>query len=160
MALSNKFRWIVLAAGNKSEMAVGYATLYGDMAGGFAVIKDVPKMLVYKLVRYRNKKEGTSLVPSSVIYRAPSAELWYNQKDEDDIPPYPILDGILDQYVEKDKSYQQICASGYSQSQVKKVIHLIDANEYKRRQAPLGIRITPKAFGKDRRMPVTNKYRG
>jgi len=158
MALSNKFGWLVLTTGNKSETSVGYCTLYGDMAGGFAVIKDVPKTLVYHLVRHLNKKAGYDLIPQSIIDRAPSAELAPDQKDQDLLPPYPLLDKILKLYVEKDESFSQIVAAGYDQEIVKKVITMVDRNEYKRRQSPPGIKITPRAFGKDRRMPLTNQY--
>jgi len=158
MALSNKFGWLVLTTGNKSETSVGYCTLYGDTAGGFAVIKDVPKTLVYHLVRYLNKKAGYDLIPQSIIDRAPSAELAPDQKDQDLLPPYPLLDAILKRYVEKDESFSQIVAAGYEPGIVKKVITMVDRNEYKRRQSPPGIKITPRAFGKDRRMPITNRY--
>ncbi len=158
MALSNKFGWLVLTTGNKSETSVGYCTLYGDTAGGFAVIKDVPKTLVYHLVRYLNKKAGYDLIPQSIIDRAPSAELAPDQKDQDMLPPYPLLDAILKRYVEKDESFSQIVAAGYEPGIVKKVITMVDRNEYKRRQSPPGIKITPRAFGKDRRMPITNRY--
>ncbi len=157
MALANKFHWIVLATGNKSEMAVGYATLYGDMAGGFEVIKDVPKTLVYKLADYRN---GVSpVIPDSVMHKAPTAELRPDQKDTDSLPPYAVLDPIINAYVEQDLSPDEIEALGYERATVDKVTLLIDRNEYKRRQAPPGIKITAKAFGKDRRLPITNGYR-
>ncbi len=158
MALSNRFGWLVLTTGNKSEMSVGYATLYGDMAGGFAVIKDVPKQLVYRLVRWRNEKEGRELVPASVIDRAPSAELRPDQRDEDSLPPYETLDRILEEYVERDRSPEQIAADGIDRDLVNEVIRLVDRSEYKRRQAPPGIRISPKAFGRDRRLPITNRF--
>lgn len=158
MAFSNKFGWLVLATGNKSEVGVGYCTLYGDMAGGFSVLKDVPKTLVYKLARYRNKKAGRVLIPYSVFKRAPSAELRPNQKDEDSLPPYTVLDSILKAYVEEDKSSSQIEARGFESKMVKKIIRMVDSNEYKRRQGPPGIKITPRAFGKDRRLPITNRY--
>lgn len=157
MALSNKFGWIVLTTGNKSEMSTGYATLYGDMAGGFAVIKDVPKTLVYKLVRYRNSI--SSVIPDSVITKEPTAELRHNQKDRDTLPPYETLDPVLKAYVEEDKTAGQIVSMGFKKDVVLKVINMVDRNEYKRRQAPPGVKITPKAFGKDRRMPITNKYK-
>ncbi|MFN3535404.1 MAG: NAD(+) synthase, partial [Desulfatiglandales bacterium] len=157
MALSNKFGWLVLTTGNKSEMSVGYATLYGDMAGGFAVIKDVPKTLVYKLARYRNKKGKA--IPERVLIKEPTAELRPNQKDTDTLPPYEILDLILKAYVEEDMELEQIVAMGLDADTVKKVLTMVDSSEYKRRQAPPGIKITPKAFGKDRRMPITNRYR-
>ena len=161
MAFSNKFGWLVLTTGNKSEMAVGYCTLYGDMAGGFAVIKDVPKTYVYTLARWRNRlsDKQKKIIPESVMRRPPSAELRPNQKDEDSIPPYPVLDPILKAYIEEDKSYREIKGAGFSMHVLKKVIPLVDKSEYKRRQGPPGIKITPKAFGKDRRMPITNRYR-
>ena len=161
MAFSNKFGWLVLTTGNKSEMAVGYCTLYGDMAGGFAVIKDVPKTYVYTLSKWRNKLDNKrkKIIPESVMRRPPSAELRPNQKDEDSIPPYPVLDPILKAYIEEDRSYREIKGAGFSMHVLKKVIPLVDKSEYKRRQGPPGIKITPKAFGKDRRMPITNRYR-
>jgi NAD+ synthase (glutamine-hydrolysing) len=158
MALSNKFGAIVLSTGNKSEVSVGYCTLYGDMAGGFSVLKDVPKMLVYKLAEYRNKVEGRELIPRSVFIRPPTAELRPNQKDSDSIPEYEILDPILQAYVEEDKSVEEIVEMGFDRETVLRVAKLVDRNEYKRRQAAPGIRITPRAFGKDRRMPITNGY--
>ncbi len=157
MALSNKFGWLVLTTGNKSELSVGYATLYGDMAGGFAVIKDVPKTVVYDLARWRNGK--SALIPEGVITRAPTAELRAGQKDTDTLPPYEILDPILRMYVEDDVPAQEIVAAGYPADLVAKIIAMVDRNEYKRRQAPPGVKITPKAFGKDRRLPITNWYR-
>jgi NAD+ synthase (glutamine-hydrolysing) len=160
MALSNRHGWLVLTTGNKSEMSVGYATLYGDMAGGFAVIKDVPKQLVYDLVRRRNEREGQELVPSSVIERAPSAELRPDQRDEDSLPPYELLDRILEAYVERDEGREEMIAGGMPAERVDEVIRLVDRAEYKRRQAAPGIRITPKAFGKDRRLPITNRFGG
>ena len=156
MAFSNKFGYLVLTTGNKSETSVGYCTLYGDMAGGFAVIKDVPKELVYRLTQYRNQTAKRMLVPENVLTKAPTAELRKGQKDEDSLPPYPVLDPIIDAYVEKQQSLQQIIRSGVSKKTAKRVIQLINFNEYKRRQAPPGVKITPKAFGKDRRMPITN----
>ncbi|MGZ5326123.1 MAG: NAD+ synthase [Solirubrobacterales bacterium] len=159
MALSNRFGWLVLTTGNKSEMSVGYATLYGDMAGGFAVIKDVPKTLVYELVRWRNAEAGNELVPASVIERAPSAELRPEQRDEDSLPPYEVLDAILEAYVERDQSPEQMIEAGLPADEVAKAVWLVDKAEYKRRQAPPGIKITPKAFGRDRRLPITNRYR-
>ncbi|MFH1856455.1 MAG: NAD+ synthase [Candidatus Omnitrophota bacterium] len=158
MAISNKFGYLVLTTGNKSETSVGYCTLYGDMAGGFAVLKDVPKTLVYKLSKYRNSLIKENIIPLSIIKRAPSAELKLNQKDQDTLPPYDILDKILKLYVEQDKSLQEIIDKGFDGKVVKKVITLVDRNEYKRRQAPPGVRITPKAFGRDRRMPISNQY--
>ena len=159
MALSNKFGWLVLTTGNKSEMSVGYCTLYGDMAGGFAVLKDVPKTLVYELAQYRNRKEGKALIPKNVFVKAPSAELRPNQKDEDSLPPYPILDSILQAYVEEDKGLEEIAKMGFKESMIKEVIQMVDRNEYKRRQSPPGVKITHRALGKDRRLPVTNAYR-
>jgi len=159
MALSNKFGWLVLTTGNKSELAVGYCTLYGDMAGGFAVIKDVPKTLVYPLCRYRNRVHGGAIIPESILRRKPSAELKPGQLDEDTLPPYPVLDRIIELYVEKDMSIGEIISHGLDPGTVKRVIRMIDHNEYKRRQAPPGVKITPKAFGKDRRLPITNRYK-
>ena len=158
MALSNKFGWLVLTTGNKSEMSVGYATLYGDMAGGFAVIKDVPKTLVYRICRWRNAL--SRVIPEDTLIKAPSAELKPEQKDTDTLPPYDLLDPILKAYVEEDKDLAKIMAAGYDHETVSRVIGMVDTSEYKRRQSPPGIRITPKAFGKDRRMPITNKYKG
>ena len=161
MALSNKFGYLVLTTGNKSEMAVGYATLYGDMAGGFAVLKDVPKTLVYRLAAYRNSlgpAEGP--IPQATIDRAPSAELAADQTDQDTLPPYDLLDRIIEDYVVDDASVDEIVASGVDRGEVQRVVGMIDGNEYKRRQAAPGVRITPKAFGKDRRLPITNRYRG
>ncbi|MHB1001087.1 MAG: NAD+ synthase [Armatimonadota bacterium] len=156
MALSNKFGWLVLTTGNKSEIAVGYSTLYGDMAGGFNLLKDVPKTLVYELCDYRNSISPVIL--QSIIDRAPSAELRPGQKDVDSLPPYEVLDPIVHAYVEDDKSIAEIVEMGYDEATVARVLKMIDRNEYKRRQAPPGIKITPKAFGKDRRLPITNKY--
>jgi NAD+ synthase (glutamine-hydrolysing) len=158
MALSNKFGWLVLTTGNKSEMSVGYATLYCDMAGGFAVLKDVWKTLVYRLVRHRNEREGRELVPSSVIDRPPSAELRADQLDEDSLPPYDLLDPILEGYVERDEGPNTLISAGLPEDIVHDVIRLVDRAEYKRRQAPPGIRISTKAFGRDRRMPITNRF--
>jgi NAD+ synthase (glutamine-hydrolysing) len=160
MALSNRHGWLVLTTGNKSEMSVGYATLYGDMAGGFAVIKDVPKQLVYELVRRRNERAGRELVPASVLERAPSAELRPDQRDEDSLPPYELLDRILEAYVERDEGREEMIAAGMPAERVDEVIRLVDRSEYKRRQAAPGIRITPRAFGKDRRLPITNRFGG
>jgi NAD+ synthase (glutamine-hydrolysing) len=157
MALSNKFGHIVLTTGNKSEMAVGYATLYGDMAGGFAVIKDVPKTLVYGLARLRNTRGA--VIPQRVLDRPPSAELAEDQVDTNSLPPYDMLDPILAMYVEQDWSPERIVALGYDEEVVHKVVNLVDRNEYKRRQAPTGIRITARAFGRDRRYPITSGYR-
>jgi NAD+ synthase (glutamine-hydrolysing) len=160
MALSNRHGWLVLTTGNKSEMSVGYATLYGDMAGGFAVIKDVPKGLVYELTRRRNERAGEELVPASVIDRAPSAELRPDQLDSDSLPPYDLLDRILEAYVERDQGREEMIAAGMPAATVDDVIRLVDRSEYKRRQAAPGIRITPRAFGKDRRLPITNRFGG
>ena len=159
MAISNKLGWLVLTTGNKSEMSVGYCTLYGDMAGGYAVLKDVPKTLVYELTRFRNKREGRDIIPRRVFTKPPSAELRPNQKDEDSLPPYPVLDPILQAYVEEDKGLEEIAKMGFKESLVKDVINMVDRNEYKRRQSPPGVKITHRALGKDRRLPVTNKYR-
>ncbi len=159
MALSNKFGWMVLTTGNKSEMSVGYATLYGDMAGGFAVIKDVPKMLVYELSRWRNEQGESPVIPERCITRAPSAELRPHQKDTDSLPPYEILDQILHAYVEEDQSPEEITETlDLPQALVLKVTRMIDHNEYKRRQAPPGVRVTSRAFGKDRRLPITQRF--
>jgi NAD+ synthase (glutamine-hydrolysing) len=190
MALSNKFGWLVLTTGNKSEMSVGYTTLYGDLAGGFAVIKDVPKTLVYRLCEWRNSPAGasdpagasgragadaseltgaeqqrrhervSSPIPASIIERAPSAELRHDQRDEDSLPPYEVLDRILHGYIELDRSSEQLIAEGLPEQDVRRTIRLVDLAEYKRRQAPPGIKITPRALGRDRRMPITNRYRG
>ena len=156
MAVSNKSGPLVLTTGNKSEMSVGYSTLYGDMAGGFAVLKDVPKTLVYRLARYRNRL--APVIPPRIISRAPSAELRDNQTDQDSLPPYEALDGIMEAYVEEDKSPAQIIAMGYAREDVRRVVTLIDRNEYKRRQSPVGVRITQRGFGKDRRYPITSRY--
>ncbi len=158
MALSNRHGWLVLTTGNKSETAVGYCTLYGDTAGGFAVIKDVPKTLVYELAEHVNRKAGRALIPQSVIARAPTAELKPNQRDEDSLPPYAVLDPIVKAYVEEDRSPEEIAAAGHDPAAVRRVVGLVDRSEYKRRQAPPGIKITPKAFGRDRRIPITNRY--
>jgi NAD+ synthase (glutamine-hydrolysing) len=159
MAFSNKFGHLVLTTGNKSEMSVGYATLYGDMAGGFAVIKDVPKMMVYDLARFRNLRGPAPVIPKRTLDRPPTAELRPNQKDEDSLPPYEILDPILQAYVEEDRSLEEIVEAGYDHATVARVMALVDGSEYKRRQAPIGIKITHRALGKDRRMPITNGYR-
>ena len=158
MALSNKFRWLVLTTGNKSEMSVGYATLYGDMAGGLAVIKDVFKTLVYRLVAWRNETAGRELVPRSVLERPPSAELKEDQKDEDSLPPYAVLDRILEGYVERDQGPDELVAEGLPADLVQDVLRLVDRAEYKRRQAPPSIRVSTKAFGRDRRLPITNRF--
>ena len=160
MALSNKFGWLVLTTGNKSEMATGYATLYGDMAGGFAVIKDVPKTLVYRLARYRNTWREGPVIPESVIEKPPSAELKPGQFDQDSLPPYEELDAVLEAYVEDDKSVEEIAAMGHDRDLVVRVIQMVNRNEYKRRQSPPGVKITPRAFGRDRRLPIANRYKG
>jgi NAD+ synthase (glutamine-hydrolysing) len=159
MALSNKFGWLVLTTGNKSELSVGYATLYGDMAGGFAVLKDVFKGWVYRLVRWRNEREARELVPASVLERPPSAELRYEQRDDQSLPPYDVLDPILQGYIEEDLDTEQLVNRGFPEEDVERVIRLVDLAEYKRRQAPPGIRISVRAFGRDRRMPITNRFR-
>jgi NAD+ synthase (glutamine-hydrolysing) len=159
MALSNKFGHLVLTTGNKSETSVGYMTLYGDMAGGFAVIKDVPKTMVYDLARLRNQAGKTAPIPKRVLDRPPTAELRPNQKDEDTLPPYAVLDPILKAYVEEDRSPDEIVEMGFDRQTVSRVVAMVDGSEYKRRQAPIGIKITHRAFGKDRRMPITNRYR-
>jgi NAD+ synthase (glutamine-hydrolysing) len=160
MALSNKFGWLVLTTGNKSEMSVGYSTLYGDSAGGFAVIKDVPKQLVYRLTRHRDERAGGRLVPPELFTRPPSAELRADQRDEDSLPPYEVLDAILEGYVEHDLGREQLIARGLPAEDVDRVIGLVDVAEYKRRQQPPGIKVTTRAFGRDRRVPITNRYRG
>jgi NAD+ synthase (glutamine-hydrolysing) len=160
MTLSNKFDWLVLTTGNKSEMATGYSTLYGDMAGGFAVIKDVPKMLVYALCRDRNQRAGRPLIPDAVLEKPPSAELRPDQRDSDSLPEYSELDPILEGYVEEDQSIADLVAEGHDPATVARVARLVDRNEYKRRQAPPGVRVSPKAFGKDRRLPLTNRWPG
>ena len=160
MTLSNKFGWLVLTTGNKSEMAVGYATLYGDMAGGFAVIKDVPKTLVYALARERNERAGRALIPDTVLEKPPSAELRPDQLDSDSLPDYDALDPIIEGYVEDDQSVADLETAGHDPETVRRVARLIDRNEYKRRQAPPGVRVSPKAFGKDRRLPITNRWPG
>ena len=159
MALSNARGWIVLTTGNKSEMATGYSTLYGDSAGGFAVIKDVPKLLVYELCRYRNRRAGRDLIPEPVLTKAPSAELRPDQRDDESLPPYSVLDPVMEGYVEGDRSADDLVAEGFEAAAVDRVVALVDRAEYKRRQMPPGVRISGKAFGKDRRMPITNHYR-
>jgi len=159
MSLSNKFGSLVLTTGNKSEMAVGYSTLYGDMAGGFDVLKDVPKTLVFRLAKYRNTLAEGEVIPERVITRPPSAELAPDQKDEDSLPGYDVLDQILNLYVERDFSADAIVAEGFERVDVERVIRLVDINEYKRRQAPIGVRITERGFGKDRRYPITNGWK-
>jgi len=160
MTMSNKFDWMVLTTGNKSEMATGYSTLYGDMAGGFAVIKDVPKLLVYALCRDRNARAGREIVPEAVLTKAPSAELRPDQRDSDSLPDYADLDPIVEGYVERDRSIAELVAEGLDADEVGRVARLVDRNEYKRRQAPPGVRVSPKAFGKDRRLPITNRWPG
>jgi len=160
MALSNKLGHIVLTTGNKSEFATGYATLYGDMSGGYAVIKDVPKTLVYRLSRYRNALGERRLIPESVLTKPPSAELKPNQLDQDTLPPYEVLDPIIDAYVEDNLSVEQIVAMGYDEATVQRVVQLIVRSEYKRRQAPPGVKITPRAFGRDWRLPIAHQYHG
>ena len=160
MALSNKFGWLVLTTGNKSEMATGYTTLYGDMAGGFAVIKDVPKTMVYELARHRNSLAVAEVIPSTIIDKPPSAELRPEQRDTDTLPSYELLDPVLTAYVEEDKSVEQIIAMGIDEQVAKKAARLVDTSEYKRRQAPPGVKITPRAFGRDRRLPITNRFKG
>jgi NAD+ synthase (glutamine-hydrolysing) len=159
MALSNKFGWLVLTTGNKSEIGVGYATLYGDMAGGFAVIKDVPKTLVYQLAGHVNARAARAVIPESTIARAPSAELRPDQKDQDSLPPYPELDAILRAYVEEDRSLGDLAALGFDPETAAKVARMVDRNEYKRRQGPIGVKITPRAFGRDWRLPLVNRFR-
>jgi NAD+ synthase (glutamine-hydrolysing) len=159
MALSNKFGWLVLTTGNKSEYSVGYTTLYGDMAGGFAVIKDVPKMLVYDVARHVNARAGRAIIPEPVFTRAPSAELRPNQTDQDTLPPYAELDRILEGYVEEDRGVNDLIARGFPVDTVRRVVSMVDTNEYKRRQAPIGVKITPRAFGRDWRPPIVNRFR-
>ena len=160
MALSNKFGWMLVATGNKSELSVGYATLYGDMAGGFALLKDVYKTDVFRLARYLNERGGSELIPQSIIDRAPSAELRDNQLDEDSLPPYPQLDEVLEQYVEHDRTKEELSEDGFERDVVERAVSMIDRAEYKRRQAPPGVKLRPKAFGRDRRTPITNRWRG
>jgi NAD+ synthase (glutamine-hydrolysing) len=160
MALSNKFGWLVVATGNKSELSVGYATLYGDLAGGFALLKDVFKTDVFRLARHLNERAGRELIPETIIDRAPSAELRENQLDEDSLPPYSQLDRVLEAYVEEDRSREELSEDGFDADVVERALELIDRAEYKRRQAPPGVRLTPKAFGRDRRTPITNRWRG
>ena len=159
MALSNKFGWLALATGNKSELSVGYATLYGDMAGGFALLKDVYKTDVYRLARHLNERAGRQLIPASVLDRAPSAELRHDQRDEDSLPPYAELDRVLEAYVELDSSREELTSDGFEPEVVERALAMIDRAEYKRRQAPPGVKLRPKAFGRDRRVPITNRWR-
>src|SRR5581483_7921494 len=160
MALSNKFGWLVLATGNKSELSVGYATLYGDMAGGFALLKDMYKTDVWRLARHLNERAGREVIPVSIIDRAPSAELRPDQLDEDSLPAYALLDPVLEAYVEHDRSREELLSDGFDRDAVDRAIALIDRAEYKRRQAPPGVKLRPKAFGRDRRTPITNRWRG
>jgi len=159
MALSNKFGWLLVATGNKSELSVGYATLYGDMAGGFALLKDMYKTDVFRLARYLNERAGRAVIPQSIVERAPSAELRADQLDEDSLPPYPALDQVLEAYVEEDRTLEELSADGFDKNVVERAVALIDRAEYKRRQAPPGVRLRPKAFGRDRRTPITNRWR-
>jgi len=160
MALSNKFGWLVLTTGNKSEYSAGYTTLYGDMAGGFAVLKDVYKTMVYQLAQHRNQRSGGPPIPERILTRPPSAELKPDQTDQDTLPPYDVLDPILRFYVEEDRSVKEIAELGYEEPLVRRVIAMVDRAEYKRRQSPPGIKISPRAFGKDRRLPITNRWMG
>jgi NAD+ synthase (glutamine-hydrolysing) len=160
MALSNKFGWLVIATGNKSELSVGYSTLYGDLAGGFALIKDVYKTDVFRLSRFINERAGRELIPQSIIDRAPSAELRADQLDEDSLPPYPKLDRVLEAYVELDRSREELGQDGFDPDVVDRALGMIDRAEYKRRQAPPGVKLRPKAFGRDRRTPITNRWPG
>jgi NAD+ synthase (glutamine-hydrolysing) len=160
MALSNKFGWLVVATGNKSELSVGYATLYGDMAGGFALLKDVYKTDVFRLSKWLNESSGRELIPQTIIDRAPSAELRADQLDEDSLPPYPKLDQVLEAYVEFDRSREELSQDGFDPDVVDRALAMIDRAEYKRRQAPPGVKLRPKAFGRDRRTPITNRWPG
>jgi NAD+ synthase (glutamine-hydrolysing) len=160
MALSNKFGWMLVATGNKSELSVGYATLYGDMAGGFALLKDVYKTDVFRLARYLNERAGGELIPQSIIDRPPSAELRHDQRDEDSLPPYEKLDAVLEQYVEHDRTLEELSADGFEREVVERAVSMVDRAEYKRRQGPPGVKLRPKAFGRDRRTPITNRWRG
>jgi len=160
MSLSNEHGWLVLATGNKSELSVGYSTLYGDLAGGFALIKDVYKTDVFRLARHLNERAGSELIPTSIIARPPSAELRDDQKDEDSLPPYDELDKVLEGYVELDRSREELIAAGHDPATVERALALIDRAEYKRRQAPPGVKLRPKAFGRDRRTPITNHWQG
>jgi NAD+ synthase (glutamine-hydrolysing) len=159
MGLSNKFGWLLVATGNKSELSVGYATLYGDMAGGFALLKDVYKTDVFRLAKHLNERAGRELIPQTIIDRAPSAELRDNQLDEDSLPPYPKLDEVLEAYVEQDRTLEELSSDGFDPEVVQRAVALVDRSEYKRRQAPPGVRLRPKAFGRDRRTPITNRWR-
>jgi NAD+ synthase (glutamine-hydrolysing) len=159
MALSNTYGWLVVSTGNKSELAVGYSTLYGDMVGGFALLKDVFKTDVYRLAVHLNERAGRALIPETTIARAPSAELREDQRDSDSIPPYDALDPVLEAYVEEDRSHEELLAE-FDPGVVERVVALVDRAEYKRRQAPPGVKLRPKAFGRDRRTPITNRFRG
>jgi NAD+ synthase (glutamine-hydrolysing) len=158
MALSNKYGWLVLTTGNKSETSVGYSTLYGDTAGGFAALKDVYKTMVYRLARHRNGRSAA--IPERTLTRPPTAELKPDQRDQDTLPPYEVLDAILEAYVEEDRSVAEMVAAGHDEATVRRVMRMVDAAEYKRRQSPPGVKITPRAFGRDRRLPITNRWRG
>ena len=160
MALSNKFGWLVIATGNKSELSVGYSTLYGDLAGGFALIKDVYKTDVFRLARHLNEVAGRELIPQTIIDRAPSAELRAEQRDEDSLPPYSELDRVLEAYVEHDRTREELGSDGFDPELVERAVGMIDRAEYKRRQAPPGVKLRPKAFGRDRRTPITNRWQG
>lgn len=160
MALSNKFGWLALTTGNKSEYSVGYCTLYGDMAGGFAVLKDVPKIWVYELGRWVNRGDRKNVVPENILIKEPSAELRPGQRDADSLPPYPLLDKVLARYIEEDRSFKELLGLGLPAGEVRRIIRMVDANEYKRRQGPPGVKITPKAFGRDRRLPITHHFKG
>jgi len=160
MALSNKFGWLVIATGNKSELSVGYSTLYGDLAGGFALIKDVYKTDVFRLSKWLNERAGRELIPVSIIERAPSAELRAEQLDEDSLPPYPSLDAVLEAFVELDRSREELSQDGFDPDVVERALAMVDRAEYKRRQAPPGVKLRPKAFGRDRRTPITNRWPG
>jgi len=160
MALSNKFGWLVIATGNKSELSVGYSTLYGDLAGGFALIKDVYKTDVFRLSRWLNERAGRELIPASIIERAPSAELRAEQLDEDSLPPYPKLDAVLEAFVELDRSREELSQDGFDPDVVERALAMVDRAEYKRRQAPPGVKLRPEAFGRDRRTPITNRWPG
>jgi NAD+ synthase (glutamine-hydrolysing) len=159
MALSNKFGWLVVATGNKSELSVGYATLYGDMAGGFALLKDVFKTDVFRLAKHLNERAKWEVIPQSIIERAPSAELRPEQLDQDSLPPYPELDRVLEAYVELDRSREELASDGFDPDVVDRAVAMIDRAEYKRRQAAPGVKLRPKAFGRDRRTPITNRWR-
>ena len=159
MALSNKFGWLVLSTGNKSEISTGYCTLYGDMAGGFAVLKDVMKTAVYRLAAHVNGMAGQDRIPRQIVDKLPSAELRPNQLDTDSLPPYDHLDPVLRAVVEEDRSFEEMIEMGFDETLIRRVTRMVDSNEYKRRQAAPGVKITPRAFGRDRRMPITNRYR-